>query len=594
MPKTLLLADDSVVIQKLVGLSFANEDVELVTVDNGDDAIARARELGPDLVLADVVMPGKSGYEVCEAIKSDPQRGHTPVLLLTGTFEAFDEARAQAAGANGHITKPFEAQALVERVNELLARAAHPISASPAPETADFFDENLAATGTSDPLSSQQSPVAPAAPESDFAFGGEPTPSFEPLGPFESSGLGDLDLPPAPARSEGGLNNPGAPLAGAGGDETIAIMPGAEDDPQANTADMPNSPIGMSEYPSPIDADLGSTVLADESFGTPPLSASEPQPPIDIDGPGFDSHENSYDNRNTAPHAFTAEDLEAPPAPEVPLPPASPQPPPLPGTSDLSDSAMDLDDLSFRTQPASSADPAETLLADDLFAGAPSLSERPPVDLDAAPSPGSSGLDVDFDAPNPGGAGPAPFVPDNAGDYDVSSSDLGPPPLVSAPEWDAPPAPPELGSANPETVPASPVPRETTPNAVPDSQVGAPQAVQNDDWLIGEEPITKVDALGANRSEQPAAPPAPAAAPAQDAGTSSALVAGKPDLSPMMRDRVHDTLEKVAWEAFSDLSETVVQQILKRVEEVAWEVIPQMTEALVREEIRRMKAEEES
>ena len=93
MPKTLLLADDSVTIQKVVGLSFANEDVSLLTVDNGDDAISQVRAARPDIVLADVVMPGKNGYEVCEAIKSDPAFRHIPVLLLTGTFEALDDER---------------------------------------------------------------------------------------------------------------------------------------------------------------------------------------------------------------------------------------------------------------------------------------------------------------------------------------------------------------------------------------------------------------------------------------------------------------------------------------------------------------------
>ena len=58
MPKTLLLADDSVTIQKVVGISFANEDIVLLTVDNGDDAIVRCGESRPDIVLADVVMPG--------------------------------------------------------------------------------------------------------------------------------------------------------------------------------------------------------------------------------------------------------------------------------------------------------------------------------------------------------------------------------------------------------------------------------------------------------------------------------------------------------------------------------------------------------
>ena len=106
MPITLLLADDSVLIQKLVGLSFANEDIEIITVDNGDDAVSRANECKPDIILADVVMPGKQGYDVCSAIRNHPELSAFPVLLSTGTVEAFDEARAREVGATGHITKP--------------------------------------------------------------------------------------------------------------------------------------------------------------------------------------------------------------------------------------------------------------------------------------------------------------------------------------------------------------------------------------------------------------------------------------------------------------------------------------------------------
>lgn len=176
MPKTLLLADDSVTIQKVVGISFANEDVVLLTVDNGDDAVVRAREARPDLVLADVAMPGKDGYEVCEAIKADPELRHVPVLLLSGTFESFDEARARHVGADGHITKPFEAQALVDRVNELLAHAesARPVGGSdttvlvserPAAsgDAFDFFDEEFAETSPS----AAASPAATALLEDD-------------------------------------------------------------------------------------------------------------------------------------------------------------------------------------------------------------------------------------------------------------------------------------------------------------------------------------------------------------------------------------------------------------------------------------------
>lgn len=162
MPKTLLLADDSIVIQKLVGLSFANEDVQIVATDNGDDAIARAREVVPDVVLADVVMPGKNGYEVCEAIKQDARLAHIPVLLLTGTFEVFDEARATRAGADGQITKPFEARALVERVSEYMNRpAATSRTDSPNVEAAtvaiedDLFDPNVT---TLSPLESSPPP----------------------------------------------------------------------------------------------------------------------------------------------------------------------------------------------------------------------------------------------------------------------------------------------------------------------------------------------------------------------------------------------------------------------------------------------------
>ena len=158
MSKKLLLADDSVVIQKLVGLSFANEDIEIISTDNGDDAVRLAKEARPDVVLADVVMPGQSGYEVCEAIRQDPDLASTPVLLLTGTFEAFDEARAASAGANGQVTKPFEAQALVERVNEVMA--APPVPSGGAAEAAaggsrpapahDLFDADVSQLAAAD------------------------------------------------------------------------------------------------------------------------------------------------------------------------------------------------------------------------------------------------------------------------------------------------------------------------------------------------------------------------------------------------------------------------------------------------------------
>lgn len=174
MAKTLLLADDSVTIQKVVGISFASEDIDITTVDNGHAAVARAKEIVPDVVLADVVMPGMSGYEVCEAIKSDPALAHVPVILLTGTFEAFDAERAERAGAAGHVSKPFEAQTLVDRVKELLAAAPKPMAPPAAPSSSSFEfsddgSELSAPVGDAEPLDFDESDAAFSFEEDDLA-----------------------------------------------------------------------------------------------------------------------------------------------------------------------------------------------------------------------------------------------------------------------------------------------------------------------------------------------------------------------------------------------------------------------------------------
>src|SRR5262245_42130630 len=170
MPKTLLLADDSVTIQKVVGISFANEDIEITTVDNGRDAVAKARAIRPDVILADVVMPGMSGYEVCETIKADPNLRHVPVLLLTGTFEAFDQARASAVGAAGHVAKPFEAQTLVDRVKQLLASAPAPAK-MPAASFAQRAEGERSPSGVRPAAAPAPAPVAaPAMSGDDDAF----------------------------------------------------------------------------------------------------------------------------------------------------------------------------------------------------------------------------------------------------------------------------------------------------------------------------------------------------------------------------------------------------------------------------------------
>jgi CheY-like chemotaxis protein len=121
MPPTLLLADDSLAIQRVVQLTFADEDIRVVAVSNGDQAIAAMEDAAPDIVLADVAMPGRNGYEVARHVRTTPRLSHVPVLLLTGAFEPIDQERAAAVACSGVLAKPFAPRQVVARVKELLS-----------------------------------------------------------------------------------------------------------------------------------------------------------------------------------------------------------------------------------------------------------------------------------------------------------------------------------------------------------------------------------------------------------------------------------------------------------------------------------------
>ena len=120
MAARILVADDSVTIQKVVELTFSKEDFVLVQARSGEEAIRKAKEQRPDLVLLDFVMPDKNGYEVCAALRAEPMLRAVPIILLTGTFEAFDKDKGIQAGANDFVTKPFESQVLISKVKQLL------------------------------------------------------------------------------------------------------------------------------------------------------------------------------------------------------------------------------------------------------------------------------------------------------------------------------------------------------------------------------------------------------------------------------------------------------------------------------------------
>ena len=171
---------------------------------NGRLALEKLPEVRPDIVLCDIIMPEKDGYEVCEQIKTNPASSHIPVLLLTGAFEPFDQERAARAGYDGSLAKPFEPETLIAKVKDLLARApvrapAPPPSCARAPVAAVGARAGRAAPGGA------ALPAArAAAPPPPFVAPAAAAPSFipdEPFGGLEDSAFGEPRpaAPPADA-----------------------------------------------------------------------------------------------------------------------------------------------------------------------------------------------------------------------------------------------------------------------------------------------------------------------------------------------------------------------------------------------------------
>ena len=286
MPYNLLLADDSVTIQRVIELTFADEDIQVTAVSDGEQAIQRLETAPPDIVLADIGMPGRNGYEVARFIKQSPRLAHIPVVLLTGAFEPVDQARAAEAGCDGVLAKPFEPQLVIGRVKELLARrrpaaagatgaSAVPSSASPQeqwapapiPATApsapaisldSYFDRldaaftNVSAAPATTPGPPTPAPPAPPVTDEIDWFGAAKTETPAPSP--------DLELPAPPAMDE----RPDLPLTGFAATvpepETAVRAPAiAPDEPPAPVTETPHvaipataaSPVPVAAAPSP-------------------------------------------------------------------------------------------------------------------------------------------------------------------------------------------------------------------------------------------------------------------------------------------------------------------------------------------------------
>jgi CheY-like chemotaxis protein len=122
VPAKLLVADDSTTIQKVFERTFPPEEFTLSFANNGEEALAKARTERPQLIIADINMPLKNGFEVCEVIKKDPALKGIPVMLLIGILDDFDEDESRRVGADGFIVKPFETNAALGKVREALTK----------------------------------------------------------------------------------------------------------------------------------------------------------------------------------------------------------------------------------------------------------------------------------------------------------------------------------------------------------------------------------------------------------------------------------------------------------------------------------------
>lgn len=300
MPRRILLADDSITIQKVVELTFSDSDFDVISVGNGDQALRKAREVRPDIALLDVIMPEKNGYEVCQILKQDPDLRRMPVLLLTGTFESFDRERADQVGADGYLTKPFESQMLISKVEELLASAPRQVT---PPERAGRME--VVTEGT---IMSVETPREPEKPRAAAA----PPPPDPP--PVEEPPAAPEPAPEAWMEEPEEVSFPGSPASAA---------------PEARAA-FQEWAGGMASEPEPPPA-VGPAFDEEPGSGPPPAresaegepeeaAAPEPPPrPARAPGPpaGFESYEQTFEMQ---------EGTETLPLAAAPPPPAAPEP----------------------------------------------------------------------------------------------------------------------------------------------------------------------------------------------------------------------------------------------------------------------------
>lgn len=136
-----LIADDSVTIQKVFELAFEGEDIDIMVASDGKSALSMALNEKPDMIIADVNMPEMDGFELCQAIKKNPDTNSIPVYMLSSALDDFDEAKAKKVGASGRFEKPFRSEDMVRQVMEAINATVGGAGPTPVQGLDDTFED---------------------------------------------------------------------------------------------------------------------------------------------------------------------------------------------------------------------------------------------------------------------------------------------------------------------------------------------------------------------------------------------------------------------------------------------------------------------
>ncbi len=617
MAPRILVADDSVTIQKVVELTFSKENVILLQARSGEDAIRKAKEERPDLILLDLVMPDKNGYEVCAALRAEPMLKAVPIILLTGTFEAFDRDRAVQVGANDFVTKPFESQQLISKVRQQLF--GRTVDAGPSAEPAAAPKPPVQTTARPVPAApigpaataagGAKSPEKPAAPAAERPA--PPAPPARPAAPSPPAALGNLEVPsarhePRPAAAASSPVGP-APLKPAPAATVEPMELRLEDLAHLDLRAPAPAPEPLSlddllgpEEPAPVPVppvELESVTSASRPVApaAPPaapgavseaslLEGLLPSPPAAL-APGSGTVESPVEPGGEAPVFDLTAEMGGPVLPMVEVgkgePPAlsvedligakevipTPEPEPAP----LAPEGMRMEDPPVR---AATVEPGFDLTAE---MGGPAL---PMTEVGKGEPPALSVEDLVSEA------GPPVLEPPQLTLPELELELPAPPPEAPG----APPPPPaEEGFAMEPVFEAGPPAPEAPAAALPGLEPLTPPPVESEPApleALGESPGAEIfvplpgletEAVLASAVSEPSPPaaPVPPAAPTPAPGVALEEMTS-------MRDAV---TERVARVLARDLSE----KLAERIERIVWEVVPEMAELMIAKEIERIR-----